>query len=151
MTHPEFSGDSNLVEVHPLSVHIGAEIKWVDLSVELPDEIISEIQDALLRWKVVFFRDQRLDHASHIRFARRFGKPTPGHVVFGGDSFFPEIYSISKHRTANAGKDPVRRSWTDWHSDITAAVNPPSASILRGDIVPPYGGDTYWTNSCRSV
>lgn len=29
---------------------------------------------------------------------------------------------------------------------MTAAVNPPAASILRGVIVPPYGGDTIWTN-----
>ena len=38
------------------------------------------------------------------------------------------------------------RSWTGWHTDITAAINPPAASILRGEIVPPYGGDTQWTN-----
>ena len=29
---------------------------------------------------------------------------------------------------------------------ITAAINPPAASILRGDVVPPYGGDTQFTN-----
>ncbi|MBT6276992.1 MAG: TauD/TfdA family dioxygenase, partial [Chromatiales bacterium] len=25
-------------------------------------------------------------------------------------------------------------------------INPPSASVLRGVVVPPYGGDTHWTN-----
>ena len=145
MTEPATSKNYQL-EVRPLSVHIGAEIRGIDISEPLPDTIVAAIKEALLRWKVVFFRDQRLDHESHIRFARQFGSPTPGHIVFGGDSAYPEIYSIAKHRTANEGKSPVRRSWTDWHTDITAAVNPPSASILRGDIVPPYGGDTYWTN-----
>ena len=38
------------------------------------------------------------------------------------------------------------RPWSGWHTDITAAINPPFASILRGVVVPPYGGDTYWTN-----
>jgi taurine dioxygenase len=38
------------------------------------------------------------------------------------------------------------RPWSGWHTDITAAINPPDASILRGDIVPPYGGDTLFTN-----
>jgi alpha-ketoglutarate-dependent sulfate ester dioxygenase len=33
-----------------------------------------------------------------------------------------------------------------WHTDITAAVNPPCASILRAVTIPPYGGDTFWTN-----
>jgi taurine dioxygenase len=29
---------------------------------------------------------------------------------------------------------------------VTAAHNPPAASILRGVTIPPYGGDTQWTN-----
>ncbi len=134
------------IDVRPLSVHIGAEIRGIDLSSHLSDETVQAIWEAMLHWKVVFFRDQNLDHEGHVRFARRFGRPTPAHIVFGGDAVYPEIYSIAKHRTANAGKNPIRRSWTDWHTDITAAVNPPAASILRGETVPPYGGDTFWTN-----
>ena len=145
MTEPaEATGKD--IAVCPLSVHIGAEIGGVNIAGPLPGYIVKTIREALLKWKVVFFRDQVLDHESHVRFARQFGRPTPGHIVFGGDSDFPEIYSIAKHRVANDGKSPLRRAWTDWHTDITAAVNPPAASILRGDVVPPYGGDTYWTN-----
>ena len=36
--------------------------------------------------------------------------------------------------------------WSGWHTDITAAVNPPCASILRGVTIPPHYGDTHWTN-----
>src|SRR5438046_6953354 len=36
--------------------------------------------------------------------------------------------------------------WSVCHTYITAAVNPPCASILRGVTIPPYGGDTFWTN-----
>ena len=146
MTEPASTARADPIEVRPLSVHIGAEIVGVDIAAPLPEATVAAIRDALLRWKVLFFRDQNLDHESHVRFARHFGRPTPGHVVFGGDALYPEIYSIAKHRAANHGKDPVRRSWTDWHTDITAAVNPPAASILRGVTVPPYGGDTQWTN-----
>jgi len=145
MTEPATTSN-NQIEIRPLSVHIGAEITGVNIAKPLPGPTVAAIRETLLRWKVVFFRDQDLDHESHVRFARCFGRPTPGHVVFGGDAVYPEIYSIAKHRTANEGKNPVRRSWTDWHTDITAAVNPPAASILRGEIVPPYGGDTFWTN-----
>ncbi|MEM7426617.1 MAG: TauD/TfdA family dioxygenase, partial [Pseudomonadota bacterium] len=137
---------SGQIEVHPLAVHIGAEIRGVNISRQLEADTIRQIREALLRWKVVFFRDQNLDHEAHVRFARYFGDPTPGHIVFGGDALYPEIYSIAKHRTANAGKTKLRRAWSDWHTDITAAVNPPFASILRGVTVPPYGGDTMWTN-----
>lgn len=133
-------------DLRPLSVHIGAEIVGLDLRKPLASETVAALRHALCRWKVLFFRDQQLDHEGHIRFARHFGAPTPGHVVFGGDSLHPEIYSIAKHRTALTGNPPVQRAWTDWHTDITAAVNPPFASILRGAVVPPYGGDTHWTN-----
>ena len=135
------------IEVVPQSVHIGAEIRGVDLRHELNAAEVDTIRAALLKWKVIFFRDQHMDHASQVAFARQFGQPTPGHVVFGGDGEFPEIYSIAKYRTANQGKAPrARRIWTGWHADITAAINPPFASVLRGDVVPPYGGDTHWVN-----
>jgi len=133
--------------IRPLSVHIGAEISGVDLSRPLSPAEVEQIWEALLKWKVVFFRDQILDHDRHIAMARRFGQPTPGHVVFGGDSEHPEIYSIARHRTANSGHGPpMIRPWTGWHTDITAALNPPGQSILRAGTVPPYGGDTQWTN-----
>jgi alpha-ketoglutarate-dependent taurine dioxygenase len=135
------------VQIRPLAIHIGAEIDGVDLSEPLNVEQVRAIRDALLKWKVVFFRNQSLDHQQHIDFARQFGEPTPGHVIFGGDDEYPEIYSIAKERTANRNRDTVaRRPWTGWHTDITAAINPPWASILRGHTVPPYGGDTQWTN-----
>ena len=36
--------------------------------------------------------------------------------------------------------------WSGRHTDVTAAVNPPFASILRGVTIPPYGGDAFWAN-----
>jgi len=128
------------------TVHIGAELFGVDLSGDLPEAQVAAIREALLRWKVVFFRDQTLDHESHVRLARRFGAPTPAHVVFGTNESHPEVYSVAKHRTAQNGRTVATRCWSGWHTDITAAINPPWASILRGVTVPPYGGDTHWTN-----
>lgn len=135
------------VEVSPLSIHIGAEIGGVDLARPLPPEQIRDIRAALLKWGVIFFRDQPMTHRQQVDFTRQFGEVTPGHVVYGSDGEFPEIYPISKHRTANHFQDRVLlRPWTGWHTDITGAINPPMASILRGDIVPPYGGDTQFTS-----
>lgn len=141
-------GSGSTIDVRPLAVHIGAEIGGVDLRKPLAPDTVTAIRDALLQWKVVFFRDQHLNHAQHVAFARQFGDPTPAHVVFvGQDDEHPEIYSIAKHRTAISTKDAYAvRPWTGWHTDITAAINPPMASILRGVTVPPYGGDTQWTN-----
>ena len=141
------SATQSQVQVKPLSVHIGAEIGGVDLTQPLSTAEVADIRAALLKWKVVFFRNQVLDHAQHIAFSRQFGELTPGHVVFGGDDVYPEIYSVAKFRKANTRKDEApRRPWSGWHADITAAINPPFASVLRGVTVPPYGGDTQWTN-----
>lgn len=135
------------VVVTPLTLHIGAEISGVDLSKPLSPAERSAIHQAFLKWKVVFFRDQNLDHAGHVAFARELGQPTIGHAVFGHVEDFPEVYSVAKHRTAQTHRvAKPQRAWTGWHTDITAALNPPMASILRGVTIPPYGGDTFWTN-----
>jgi len=138
---------TDAIAIHPLSAHTGAEITGVDLSLPLHPTQIESIRAALLQWKVVFFREQFLSHEQHIAFARQFGDPTVGHPVFGSEAGHPEIYSISKHRKATRFDGPgLVRPWTGWHTDVTAAVNPPFASILRGVTIPPYGGDTQWTN-----
>jgi len=91
---PQQSTDTNTcVEVVPLTLHIGAEIRGVDLSKPLPPEQLKEVRDAFLKWKVVFFRGQNLDHAQHVAMARQFGEPTIGHAVFGHVEGHPEIYS----------------------------------------------------------
>ncbi|MBT6656932.1 MAG: TauD/TfdA family dioxygenase [Proteobacteria bacterium] len=144
------STDIDQIKITPLSVHTGAEISGVNLCRPLTSSQISQIRQALLQWKVIFFRDQELTHAEHVSLAKQFGEPTPAHVVFGSDSEYPEIYPVVKHRTAQAGNVTVRRAWTGWHTDITAAINPPSASILRSVVLPPYGGDTQWLNMVKA-
>ena len=135
------------IDVAPLTLHIGAEISGVDLTQPLPPDQLKEVRDAFLKWKVVFFRGQDLDHAQHVAMARQFGEPTIGHAVFGHVEGHPEIYSVAKNRTANENRTAMMVTpWSGWHADITAAVNPPMASILRGVTIPPYGGDTLWTN-----
>jgi alpha-ketoglutarate-dependent taurine dioxygenase len=141
------ANDDGAIKVEPLTLHIGAEISGVDLARPMSDATRRAVHAAFLKWKVVFFRDQNLDHRAHIDFARQIGEPTIGHAVFGHVDGFPEVYSVAKFRTAQAHRSArMQRPWTGWHTDITAAINPPMASILRGVTIPPYGGDTLWTN-----
>ena len=147
-THEIQHSASSAIEVQPLSVHTGAEIHGVSLTEELSPATVEQIRKALLKWKVVFFRDQHLDHQQHTRLARYFGKLTPAQVIFGAhDDAYPAIYSVAKFRTSNEQPtEPLLRAWSEWHADITSAVNPSFGSILRGVTVPPYGGDTQWVN-----
>ena len=45
------------IKLNPIAGALGAQIDNIDLSENLPDEIISEIYDALLAYQVIFFRD----------------------------------------------------------------------------------------------
>jgi taurine dioxygenase len=140
---------AQVLDVRPQSGWTGAEIQGVDLTKPLADHQIAEIRAALLKWKVVFFRDQFIDHDDHLRFASAFGAPTPAHPLFDSipDPNYPTIYPIFRDRFkarygASRGFDKPH-----WHADVTAAVNPPAASILRAEVIPPYGGDTQWSNT----
>ncbi|MBI3224492.1 MAG: TauD/TfdA family dioxygenase [Mycolicibacterium cosmeticum] len=135
------------LDVVPAAGYIGAEISGVDLREALSPSVVEEIRAALYRYKVVFFRDQQIGHAEQIAFARLFGKVTPAHPhEENPPEGFPEILPIDSRRyETNLGRK--RTSYDhSWHTDVTALVNPPAASILRADILPPYGGDTSWTN-----
>lgn len=129
------------LDIRPLSVFTGAEIHGVDLREPLTPALVAAIRAALDRWKVVFFRDQQIDHAQHLAFARHFGQATSAHPYDANPpEGYPQIRTISSASTTG-------RRGERWHTDVTGVVNPPSASILRaGDQVPPYGGDTLFTN-----
>jgi alpha-ketoglutarate-dependent taurine dioxygenase len=143
----ELTEHATRLDVVPLAGYIGAEIHGVDLRGPLEPAVVDEIRDALHRHKVIFFRDQQIGHAEQIAFARLFGKVTPAHPhEENPPEGFPEIFPIDSRRyETQLGRK--RTSYDNsWHTDVTALVNPPAASILRADILPPYGGDTAWTN-----
>jgi alpha-ketoglutarate-dependent sulfate ester dioxygenase len=132
--------------VKQVAGHIGAEIRGVDLSRPVSDAAVKEIRQALLKWKVVFFRDQQIGHAEQVAFTSRFGQVTYAHPLEDEpNSDHPEILAIDRRRYDR--KDGRRYTYESrWHTDVTAVVNPPAGSILRAVNVPELGGDTTWTN-----
>ena len=143
------------ITVAPVAGHIGADISGIDISAPLSEPEVTRIRDALHRYKVVFFRDQHLDHESQIRFGRHFGELTYAHPHDDAPpEEHPEIFTIDPRRNekryGTGHRQEVRRRqysyFSGWHTDVTAAVNPPAGSILRAETVPSIGGDTQWTN-----
>ncbi len=134
------------IEVLPQTQHTGAEIRGVTLSPDLDDATVAEIRAALLRWKVVFFRDQDLDRDRHVALGARFGEVTLAHPTLPPRfPDHPEIVVIQKD--AHGHDDPEETILEHrWHSDVTYTAMPPMGSILRAVELPPYGGDTEWTN-----
>ena len=66
-----------LFEVVPLSAHIGAEIRGLDLSRPLGEATRSAIYQTWLDHSVVIFRDQKLSQEDHIRATTIFGEHAP--------------------------------------------------------------------------
>ena len=64
--------DEPRTRVRKLAGHIGAEISGVDISAPLSADVVAELRQALLENKVIFFRNQDLDHGKQIAFARQF-------------------------------------------------------------------------------
>ncbi len=83
------------ITVTPVAGHIGADISGVDIAEPLAPEQVDAIRDALHRHKVIFFRGQRLDHASQIAFGRQFGELTYAHPHDDAPpESYPEIFTV---------------------------------------------------------
>ena len=122
----------------PLSPTIGAELIGVDLAGPIDDSLIAEVRRALLEYKVVFFRDQKIDRVQHIEFARRFGE-LEIHPATRPDAEHPEVLRI-EHGPQSRGTE------NNWHSDVTWRERPSLGSILRALEVPAVGGDTLFAD-----
>lgn len=136
-------GSLATIDVRPMTGHIGAEIFGVDLTGPIEPAVVAELRAALLKWKVIFFRDQHVTPEQQIAFGRLFGDVTPGHPTLPTLPGHPEILPLDSREYRPIGGIEIKNLW---HTDVTFVRNPPMGSILRGVIVPPYGGDTTWSN-----
>ena len=125
-------------ELYPLSPAIGAEIAGLDLCGGLSSETIEWIAAQLVRYKVIFFRDQALSTVQHLEFARQFGD-LETHPVTPKEGF-PEVLVLH-----NDAERPAQGT-AFWHSDVTWRPEPSLGSILIARKVPEVGGDTLFAN-----
>lgn len=143
----KFVAAPSAIDIAPIAGYIGAEVSGVDLRSNLNAETVAQLRAALLKYKVLFFRGQPLDHAQQIAFTRYFGKITNSHPYnYDPDAQFKEILEVdSRKYAARAGTK--KYSYANfWHTDVSALVNPPALTFLRSELVPNVGGDTTWTN-----
>jgi taurine dioxygenase len=139
----------NSFGVAPLTPRIGAEIEGVRLGGDLPQNVIDELYQALLTYKVIFFRDQDISQEEHIAFARRFGD-LEVHPATPADQPLQEIFHLKPVQWESLAENTTvekRHSGADlWHSDVTWRETPSLGSVLRGRIIPECGGDTLWSD-----
>lgn len=129
-------------DAHLVAPTVGAVLHGVDLSGDLPIEVIDDVQIALDTYKVVFFREQHLTKDQHLRLARRFGE-LEVHPFLPSDDFQPELVRFDK------GPD-VGGYENNWHHDVTWRERPSKSTILRCVEAPPIGGDTLFADMCAA-
>ena len=130
--------------VEPLTGALGAEVSGLDLAAPLPQATISALSEALVRHKVLFFRDQAITTDQHLAFGRQFGPLevhpfAPWFKGFENNLDREEVLIIE-----STGDRPVAAD--EWHSDVTFRKEPSLGSILRCRVAPAVGGDTLWAD-----
>jgi taurine dioxygenase len=125
------------IRIQPLA-GVGAEISGVDIAA-LSDAEFAAIRAAFADHGVIFFRDQTIDEAQHIAFARGFA-PININRFFGAHPSFPEIAMVTK--------EPEQRSniGGGWHTDHSYDQIPAMGSILVARELPASGGNTLFSS-----
>ena len=126
------------MNIKPLNV-LGAEVSNVDLKALSGKSSVQEIQDAIDKYKVLFFRDQNLDGDELTNLAKEFGPPFVQPAL-------SEKYQDLLVIETNSEKPPYLNTF---HQDMTGLEEPPALFFLEGVIIPDSGGDTIW--SCNET
>ncbi|HYC47842.1 MAG TPA: TauD/TfdA family dioxygenase [Burkholderiales bacterium] len=126
------------MQITPSPDVIGAEITDVNLS-HLTGAEFERIEAAFNQHAVLCFRNQRLEPAQMIAFARRFGPVEPHFLQHYAHPRHPEIMLISniKENGRDIGHADAGRVW---HTDMSFTARPPRATMLYALEVPVENG-----------
>jgi alpha-ketoglutarate-dependent 2,4-dichlorophenoxyacetate dioxygenase len=127
------------------------EVSGIDLREPLAPEQVAAIEAGMDRFAVLRFRDQPIDDAQQLAFARRFGKLelATGDIVQGADRRLPmEINDISNLDKSGQvlARDNRKRLFSLgnmlWHSDSSFKATPARYSLLSARKITSHGGNT---------
>jgi len=121
---------------------VGAEIDGVDISSNLSEEVLDELHQALIEYKVIFLRNQKITSAQQVSFAESFGD-LEIHPFIPSNTEHPKLVRFEK------GAD-VRGYENSWHHDVTWREAPSKIAVLRAISVPHTGGDTMFSDMCAA-
>ena len=126
------------LRIRRVAGHIGGEVQGLRLDGDLPDGLVEQLNTALVKHKVLFFRGQsHLDDRQHQALGARFGRTVAHPTVPAPQG--TKLFEL------DASKGGGRAD--SWHTDVTFVDAFPKISILRGVKIPAYGGDTVWANT----
>lgn len=125
--------------IEPSGAALGATIRGVDLR-DLDDDATAAIRRSWLDHKVLAFPDQPMTDDDLERFTLRFGP-------FGNDPYFAAIEGHPNIAAITRRADETSSLFAEnWHADWSFQEFPPDGTCLHGRIIPPTGGDTWFTD-----
>ena len=104
---------SSYFDVAPIAGALGAEISGIDLSKPISSAVFESLHQALIEFKVIFFRKQNLSPEQHIAFGRLFGEPMEDNFVKEMEDH-PELIELLQE-----ADDSGYNFGGSWHSDST--------------------------------
>ena len=139
------------LDVVPLSKHIGAEIKGIDLRDTLAPDVIDAIHQAWLDHSVLLFRGQSFSQEDLVRVTGYFGELAP---LGRPPKFFPKGYSrllpnimmISNIRENGETIGALPDGEMHFHHDQIHAEIPHNGTLLYSLEIPDRGGDTLFAS-----
>ena len=139
------------LDVVPLSKHIGAEIRGLDLREKPDDETIESIYQAWLDHLVIVFPDQNLSQEDLIRVTGYFGEHgelsrPPKFFPKGYSSLLPGIMLISNIRENGEPIGALPDGEMMFHHDMIHAEVPSKATLLYSVEIPSAGGNTLFAS-----
>ncbi len=119
---------------------LGAYITGINLAeVGESDVLFAEVRRALIEHEVLFIRGQGIQPVEYQVFARRFGQ-IESHPAYPTVSGAADVQVLESTAEAPSKIEA-------WHSDMTFRPAPPAVTMLHGQIIPAYGGDTLWASA----
>jgi taurine dioxygenase len=136
--------------VNRLSDILGAEIKGLNLSQPLGNEVLNDILELLYQYQVLVFRDQFLTPEQQISLCNALGEITHGEISENPgenrSSNYPEVRILSNITTQEGRLGYPPPPVHIWHSDLCYHPRPATITTLQAHIVPEQGGDTIFAN-----
>jgi taurine dioxygenase len=143
------------LDVVPLSKHIGAEIRGIDLREQLDPEMVDAIHQAWLDHAVLLFRGQNFSQEDLVRVTAYFGEigplaRPPKLFPKGYSKLLPNIMMISNIRENGETIGALPDGEMHFHHDQIHAEIPHNGTLLYSVEVPTYGGDTLFASGCAA-
>ena len=135
-----------MIEVIPLSEHVGAEICGVDFTQDVDPAVRDEIYAAWLKHLVLVVRGQQLSAEDQRRFTLMFGDIQPPRSRPGQRDPNNAVMWIA-NATIDGQRGELPEGDMQFHADQCYYENPAKGAVLYGIEVPSKGGNTLFSNT----